>query len=373
MTPIEKHLADLIEQQGPISVATFMSVVLGDPEHGYYSAQRPFGTEGDFITAPEVSQTFGELVGLWCAQSWLDAGQPASFNFVELGPGRGILMADALRAIGQVVPAFLDAAEIHLVETSERLRDEQKSRLPSDVTWHERFDDLPGRPMLLIANEFFDVLPIRQYTKTTSGWRERCVSVERADGPPSFSFVSGIPIAEPTSSASAVARVGDVIENSPASAALVTEISQTIVRYGGAALVVDYGYASSGTGDTLQAVRDHKFHPVLSDIGTADVTAHVNFSDLGQAARLAGAQVWGPIAQGDFLKRLGIHERSEVLGRGKSEDLAKSIKADVDRLTAPEQMGTLFKVLAITDTTGWQPAGFEGTDKNGESSDGTGD
>ena len=360
MTPIERHLADLIDRQGPMSVAAFMSVVLGHPEHGYYSAQRPFGSEGDFITAPEISQMFGELVGLWCAQAWIDSGQPSPFNLVELGPGRGVLMADALRAIKQAAPECANAAQLHLVEASRRLRKEQKTRIGVPAQWHDHFADIPKAPTFLIANEFFDALPVHQFLRTEDGWRERYVTCHVGGDGPSFAFVEGPLITDSQVSWEASAVLGDMAEVSPASTGLMSQIAGAVVSHGGAALIIDYGHEARGGGDTLQAVRGHCYHPVLSDIGTADLTAHVRFGALAESALAAGARVFGPSAQGDFLKQLGIQERCDVLSAGRAPSIAASLREGVDRLVAREGMGTLFKVLAIADTKDWSPAGFEG-------------
>lgn len=365
MTPVARHLVDLIETQGPISVATFMSIVLGHPQHGYYTAQKPFGSSGDFVTAPEVSQVFGELLGLWCVQAWMDCGKPAPFNFVELGPGRGTLIVDAMRAATQVAPEFVKAAQVYLVEASASLRAEQKKCLDAaaiSAKWLSRFGDLPKRPAILIANEFFDALPIHQYTFGGDGWRERFVTVDKTNGKPRFVFTLSPTISKSPLPAGLKALEGDLLEVSPASIALGAEIGAVIIKNGGAALIVDYGYAATAVGDTLQAVRDHAFHDVLSDVGTADLTAHVNFQHIAEAAGGEGARVWKPIAQGDFLTQLGIKQRCAKLVAGKPSDIATSLQQDVVRLISPTQMGTLFKVLAIADTKDWHPAGFESTD-----------
>ncbi len=359
MTPTERHLAQLIEAQGPISVATLMSVVLGHPQHGYYSVQRPFGRTGDFVTAPEVSQIFGELIGLWCVQAWLDMGKPARFNFVELGPGRGTLMADMLRAARQVSPEFVEAACLRLVETSHRLREEQQARIAKTATWYDRFADVPAAPTLLVANEFFDALPIHQYVKVEQGWAERRVAMEPATSGERFSWVHTATPDLPVPVQRGAAKAGDIVEVCPSGCAIVAEIAQTISAHGGAALLIDYGYTRPGFGDTLQAVREHSYHPVLKHLGTADVTAHVNFGDLGAAAKNEGARVFPILSQGTFLKRMGIEQRCRILTAGKPDHVVDSVTSAVERLIAPEEMGTLFKVLAIADEKNWVPAAFE--------------
>ena len=361
MTPLEQHLADLIENQGPISVAAFMSVVLGHPTLGYYSAQRPFGQDGDFTTAPEISQVFGELLGLWCVQTWMDLGQPAPFDLVELGPGRGVLMSDALRAIQQVAPSFVDSVNVRLVEISPSLRDEQKGRLsdhvPWRVTWHNHFSEIDPAPCIVIGNEFFDALPIHQYTKLERGWGERLVGLTGNDAAP-FEFRVSPALGESAPDNPGQARIGDVFEASPASHAVIAEIAERLVAQGGAALFVDYGYDAPGFGDTLQAVKNHRHHPVLSEIGLADVTAHVNFAALMKSAQSAGAFAWGAVDQGVFLERLGIHQRAHALMGAKDDKTKQMIKSGVDRLTGDAKMGRLFKVISICGAASLHPAGF---------------
>ena len=364
MTPLERHLSDLIENQGPISVATFMSIVLGHPTLGYYSAQRPFGQDGDFTTAPEINQIFGELLGLWSVQTWLDMGQPKPFDFIELGPGRGTLMADALRAIQQVAPFFMESATVRLVEISPSLRKEQKNRLPDHVTWHDHIAQLDPAPCIVIGNEFFDALPIHQYTKLEHGWGERLVGLTGNDAAP-FEFLVSPPLGESAPDNPGQARIGDVFEASPASHAVIAEIAERLVAQGGAALFVDYGYEAPGSGDTLQAVKNHRYHPVLSEIGLADVTAHVNFAALMGAGVSVGASAWGAVDQGTFLERLGIHQRAQALIRGKDEKATQDILSGVDRLVSRAKMGRLFKVISICGTADLHPAGFEKADYYG--------
>ncbi len=361
MTPLERHLSDLIENQGPLSVATFMSIVLGHPTLGYYSSQRPFGQEGDFTTAPEISQIFGELLGLWCVQTWLDMGQPKSFDLIELGPGRGVLMADALRAIQKVAPSFIDSANVRLVEISPSLRDEQRSRLPNNVTWHDHFSQIDPAPSIVIGNEFFDALPIHQYAKLDRGWGERLIGLT-GDATDRFEFLVTPPLGESTPEVAGPAQIGDIFETSPAGNAVMTEIADRLVAKGGAALFVDYGYGAPALGDTLQAVKNHQYHPVLSDIGTADVTAHVNFEALMSAATSAGAAAWGTVDQGVFLGRLGIHQRAQALVHGKDDKTKQDVMSGVDRLTGDAKMGRLFKVISISGTANLHPAGFEKAD-----------
>ena len=360
-TPLEERLIDLIKANGPITVADYMSDALGHPHDGYYMSQAPIGAEGDFTTAPEISQVFGELVGLWLVQSWIEMGEPKSFNLVELGPGRGVLMADILRA-AQLRPEFLNAATVWLIETSGRLRHEQQRRLRGrSVTplWADDYAKVPSAPSLIIANEFFDCLPIRQFEATRAGWRERLIDI--ADDARSLAFVlAKTPpsphVALPPADACAA---GAVVEICEAAAALALDLAKSLVANGGRALVIDYGYFGSLSGDTLQAVRRHKFWPVLSSPGKADITAHVDFEALARAAIDAGASAWGPVAQGVLLARLGLEARVARLMMGKSEADSEEIARGARRLTAPEEMGAVFKAMCLSAPTLPAPAGFE--------------
>lgn len=356
MSVLAGHLRRLIAAGGPIPVSRYMAEALGHPEHGYYTGRDPLGRAGDFITAPEVSQMFGELIGLWCVDLWRRLGAPRRLELLELGPGRGTLMADALRA-ARVEPDFLQAAEVHLVETSPALQALQRERLRDHgATWHQSLDTVPEGTLVAVANEFFDALPVRQFERREEGWRERLVGTE-GDG---LGFVLS-----PTSlSASllpapfAAAPVGSTVEIAPARQATMVALAERIVTHGGAALVIDYGHARSTPGDTLQAVRRHAYHDVLNDPGEADVTAHVDFEALAEAAAAAGADAHGPVSQGAFLAALGIDVRARRLAAG-SPERATEIGAAKARLVAAEQMGRLFKVMAVTRPDFGPPAGFE--------------
>ena len=286
MTPLARIIAQRIRLQGPIPLAAFMADALGHPEHGYYRRSDPFGKAGDFITAPEVSQMFGELIGLWCAEVWRLMGSPDPFLLVELGPGRGTLMADALRA-AKVLPGFGDAAAIHLVETSPALRARQQAALAGrEVAWHDGFGEVPAGPMILVANEFFDALPVHQFERTPDGWRERLVTL---DGDRFVLAVSRDRTPAEVLIPDALRRTapdGAVVEVSPASVSTMRAIAERLEEYGGAALIVDYGHAEHGAGETLQAVRRHRYHHILADPGEADVTAHVDFAALAGAKHL---------------------------------------------------------------------------------------
>jgi SAM-dependent MidA family methyltransferase len=353
MTPLAAKLADLIRAQGPIPVSVYMAACLGDSDHGYYTGRDPLGQAGDFTTAPEISQMFGELIGLWCAAVWQSMGSPHAVALVELGPGRGTLMADALRA-AKALPPFLAAADLHLVESSPTLRAAQKTALSGhDVSWHDRIDTLPGGPLIVVANEFFDALPIRQYVRRPDGWHERHVDVsEEGDG---FRFV----LAPDTVDLDADAPDGAVVEACPSGRAIAQEIGRRIHVHGGAALIIDYGPARPGPGDSLQAVRNHRYHPVLDDPGEADLTAHVDFAALAAEAQATGAKASAVLNQGAFLRAMGIDARAEALTRKATETQKQGIFAAHERLTAPHAMGHLFKVMTICHPDLPRPPGFE--------------
>ncbi len=349
MTVLREKLKARIAAEGPMPVAQFMSVCLGDPEAGYYTTREPFGTSGDFITAPEVSQMFGELVGAVCLTAHQAIGAPASFQLVELGPGRGTLMSDLLR-MAVLRPDFLKAAQLNLVEMSPRLRDIQKKTLrhaPLTPEFRNTFRDVPDGPLIVVANEFFDALPIHQFVKTADGWRERQIGL--TDGG-DLCFGAGMARladdAVPT--AFAASPEGTVFETQPAANAIAEEIGARIAEHGGAAIFIDYGYLKTAPGDTLQALYKHGFDEVLTHPGEADLTAHVNFEALAAAAVRGGAVALPPLTQGEFLLRAGLLERAGALGTGKSHKQQEAIRDAVERLAAPAQMGDLFKVLAVT-------------------------
>jgi NADH dehydrogenase [ubiquinone] 1 alpha subcomplex assembly factor 7 len=353
---LAQRIAERIARGGPITIADYMAAALGDPEHGYYRRADPLGAQGDFTTAPEISQLFGELIGAWLIDCWDQAGRPQPVNLVELGPGRGTLMADILR-ISRHVPAWLNAVRIHLVEINPRLRQLQATALSAHAPqWHESFATIPDGPAMLVANEFLDALPIRQLVFWNGTWRERLVDWTPEGG---FHFVlsvgpSPLSLLVPPE---LIPAQGAVHELSPAVIAAGTDIARRIVSRGGAALFLDYGRCQSGLGESLQAVRTHRQVKVLDNPGEADLSAHVDFGLLGRVARDAGASVAGPVTQGAFLTALGVGVRSERLKRGLSRGAADSVDQAVARLTAPEAMGQLFKVLAIVPP-GLRPEGF---------------
>ncbi len=325
MTPLERALRERIATEGAITVEAYMEAC----NAYYYATRDPFGAKGDFVTAPEISQMFGEVVGAALADCWTRAGKPHDAIYVELGPGRGTLASDALR----VLRAAGFDGEVHLVETSPALRSMQEKAL-SPAHWHEEIEDLPAKPLLLVANEFLDALPIRQFVADA----ERRVLV--AAGGLAFD------------------RDGDIVETSPAREAAVTAIATCLAVKGGVAFFVDYGHSSSGPGETLQAVRGHRFAPVLANPGEQDLTSHVDFEAVARAARDAGAAVTPLVNQGEWLDRLGIAARAEALEKS-NPDKAADIQAALERLTAPGQMGELFKVIAIHSIQWPQPVGFE--------------
>ncbi|MFN4009898.1 MAG: class I SAM-dependent methyltransferase [Pannonibacter sp.] len=361
---LKARLKERIRLTGPISVADYMTACLADPEDGYYTTSpEPFGRNGDFITAPEVSQMFGELIGGWVVATWMAMGAPSPVHLVELGPGRGTLMADILRT-ARLRPAFLDAVAVHLVEVSPKLRQRQgetlggfSSALKVAPQWHEHHSRVPEGPTLLIANEFFDALPIRQFVKTAKGWCERVVGLDD-QGKLCFG-VNSVALAEGLVPDTArAAEAGAILEVSPASSAIVAEIGTRIAAQRGAALLIDYGYLRSAPGDTLQALSRHAFADPLAEPGKADLTAHVDFQALALAAMQAGADAMTPLTQGEFLLRLGLLERAGQLGAGKDAATQERLSGEVERLAAPDQMGELFKVLALS-TPGLVPPGFE--------------
>ncbi len=353
MTPLEAHLREVISKDGPISVHRFMAEALMHPDHGYYRKNDPLGRDRDFITAPEISQIFGELIGLWLADRWEAMGRPSPVNLVELGPGRGTLMADAIRALS-VVPSLRKAIDVHFVESNVTLRAAQAKH--TKAIWHDHLSDVPPGPTLLIANEFFDALPIRQFVRSASGWSERLVAM----GEKGFEFSLGPDDIEslliPDSLHNAAA--GSIVEVCPDGLDVAAMIGHRLFKYGGAALVIDYGYGKSAVGDSLQAIRRHQCVDVFHRPGESDLTAHVNFEELARAAETAGVRVLGPVTQGEFLRTLGIELRAAMLKRRATQKQGADIDAAVRRLTAPDMMGDLFKVMAI-QVMDDAPPGFE--------------
>ena len=353
MTPLETILKTQITAQGPLSVSEYMTICLFHPEHGYYSTRDPFGTEGDFVTAPEISQMFGELIGLTLAQTWMDQGQPAQIALVELGPGRGTLMADILRTL-RAVPDFAKACDVHFVEASTRLKAVQKETLQGyEPIWHDTVDELPeSLPIYAIANEFFDALPIRQMVRDGEEWRERQVGL--ADDALAFGLSGPAPLTalahrfEDT-------KDDDLVETCAPAPAILQAIASRIEANGGAALIFDYGDWRS-LGDTLQAVHAHEKVDALFKPGQSDLTAHVDFEALVADLACSHSRL---TPQGIFLERLGITDRAQTLAKNLSGAALDQHIAAHRRLTHPEEMGTLFKTLALFPKDANPPAGYE--------------
>ncbi|RFP91165.1 class I SAM-dependent methyltransferase [Rhodobacteraceae bacterium 63075] len=340
MRPLGEHIAALIRANGPLTIAEYMSLCLQHPEHGYYVKRDPLGAAGDFITAPEISQMFGEFIGLCLAQSWLDAGQPSPFTLAELGPGRGTLMADILRAT-RGVPGFIEAADILLIETSPALRAVQAETLAAwSPRWSDSFEPSQN-PLYLVANEFFDALPIRQFQRTGNGWRERVVGLH--ENRLNFGLTEPAPIAA-LAHRLADTKDGDIVETSARAEAVAQTIGAQITAHGGVALIIDYGDWRS-QGDTFQAITEHEMVDPLAAPGKADLTAHVDFEALATAAEPAHSSLLTP--QGVFLERLGITQRAQMLAANLDSDALETHISAHRRLTHPEEMGSLFKVMAL--------------------------
>ena len=329
----------------------YMELCLTHPEHGYYVARDPLGREGDFITAPEVSQMFGELIGLWSASVWRTAGSPEEFRLIELGPGRGTMMADALRAL-RVLPPMYQALRVHLVEINPILREQQKATLQNvrNIAWHDNIDDVPAGPCVILANEYFDVLPVHQVVRRENGWHERTIEID-ADGRLVFGVAPDpmprFEVLLPT--LVRAAPIGAVFEWRPDTE--VMKLALRVREQSGAALIIDYGHTRSDAGDTFQAIARHSFADPLRHPGQADVTAHVDFQALTRAAEDMGAAVHGPVSQAEFLKRLGIETRAARLMAKASPEVAEDITVALKRLIGGGRggMGSMFKVLAISD------------------------
>ena len=346
MNLLAEEIASIITHEGPISVERYMSLCLSHPTMGYYMTRDPFGAAGDFVTSPEISQMFGELLGLWSAEAWALCGSPQPARLFEIGPGRGALMADALRAL-RVAKAFHETLEVTMIETSRKLAAAQQRKLSNaerPVAWVETIDKAPAGPAIILANEFFDALPVRHYVKTDSGWHERQVGLA------GDKFVFGA-APEPEPYLQIDAPVGAVLEVGAMAQRIMTQLAMRIVRHGGALLVVDYGHTQTQFGETLQAMREHRFVDPLDSPGEADLTTHVDFAALARAAKSAGAHVHGPATQGAFLKQIGIERRADSLMRNAAPPQQQEIASSLARLTSeekPTDMGALFKAIAVT-------------------------
>jgi NADH dehydrogenase [ubiquinone] 1 alpha subcomplex assembly factor 7 len=359
-SPLQSEIKKLIKSSGPMPVWRYMELCLTHPKYGYYVSRDPLGREGDFITAPEVSQMFGELLGLWAASVWKSIGSPSLLRLVELGPGRGTMMADALRAL-RVLPPLYQVLDIHLVEINPALREKQKATLSGvrSISWHNSIDEVPEGPAVIFANEYFDVLPVHQVVKRATGWHERTVEIG-ADGKLMFGSA-----AEPTPRFEVLlpplvraAPVGAVFEWRPD--AEIMKLASRVRDQNGAALIIDYGHLRSDAGDTFQAIARHTFTDPLKNPGQADVTAHVDFEALVRAAEDIGARVHGPVSQGEFLKRLGIETRALTLMAKTTHEVSEDISGALKRLIGGGRggMGSMFKVLAISEPALTSLAGF---------------
>ncbi len=345
---LAERLIEHIRENGPMTVADYMAACLYDPDDGYY-ATRPAigGASADFLTAPEASQMFGELIGLWCAHEWEALGKPA-FNLIELGPGRGVLMQDMLRAT-QRIDGFRESSNIVLVETSAPLRDEQAEHV-ADAEWALRLDDAPPGPSLIIANEFLDCLPIRQFVRGEDGWHEKLVGLDEADKL-TFGLSAAIPAPESDDEPGAAREIAPGLES------LIYELERRLHEAPARALFIDYGYVRPEGADTLQALKNHKKQDPIETPGEADLTAHVDFARVAQLADQAGLAVHGPITQSHFLRALGIEFRAEALSKANPR-YAERLAREVRRLTHAEEMGALFKVICLSSPNLPPPAGF---------------
>ena len=338
-----------IAENGPLTVEAFMQACLSDAASGAYTSRQPIGGVGDFITAPEISQIFGELIGLWSVSVWQSMGAPRAVTVAELGPGRGSLMADALRA-WRAVPAFLDVISVALIETSPVMVAAQRSALREarvPVSWYATLDELPDGPLIVLANEFIDALPIRQFIYRDGTWLERLIA---SDGSGGFCFTEGnrLALGDQASDLPDEAPDGSILEMRPAARPLLHELARRAALAPLTALIIDYGQDETGFGDTLQAVRGHRFAATLADPGSADLSAHVDFADLKRQASALGLKPYGPVPQGEFLLKLGLGERRNRLLQRATPAQAEAIASGASRLVDPKQMGILFKALALT-------------------------
>jgi len=351
---LRRHIAET----GPLTLAAYMALALGHPKHGYYATRDPFGARGDFTTAPEISQLFGEALAVWCALTWEAMERPTPLNLVELGPGRGTLMADVTRTLARIAPVLSAAARLRLVENSPVLRAKQRETLAGrDVHWHQAFSSLPAGPMILLANEFFDALPVRQFVRADTAWRERLVDWD--DAAHRLIFRAGPPLAGAVPPALAAAPQGAVYETNPTATAIGEEIGARLAAAPGAALVIDYGRARVAAGDSLAAIHGGKKDAdPLAAPGEADLTAHVDFEALAGAFEKGGARCFGPTTQGALLRALGIETRLAALTRQADPAQAEALAAGARRLIAPGGMGTIFLALAAVSPGLPPPAGF---------------
>lgn len=367
LTPLpglRDKIVRLIEAGGPLSIAEYMALCLYDKADGYYMTRDPFGRSGDFITAPEISQMFGELIGIWLVSAWRALGRPERPMVAEIGPGRGTLIRDVVRTIGQIAPDLRAGADFRLIETSSRLRLAQATTLQGTwghFEWHNDVDELPRAPLLIVGNELFDAIPIRQYVKAGRTWLERAVGLD-AEGNLTFTARPGSPDPALVPPDAAAAPDGTIIEIAPVRTAIMDKIAERIATDGGAGLFTDYGYAQPAAGDSLQALVRHAYADPLVDPGSADITAHVDFAALVEVARVHGLETILS-TQGDFLLGMGLLERAGQLGAKADQAVRKRLQDEVDRLAGSDGMGTLFKVLTLMQPDTALPAfTFAGSD-----------
>lgn len=344
MSALNDIIVNRVKAHGPLTVSDYMIDCLMHPDHGYYQQETVFGADGDFITAPEVSQMFGEVIGLWLVEQWRSLGSPTSFNLVEFGPGRGTLMVDILRS-SKNTPKFLRAARIFFVERSDKMRKEQKQNVPH-ANWLRDVDELYAGPTLVVANEFFDALPIHQFQKHEGEWLERMITIDDHDAL-KWTLASPSAAVSMIPSTLVYKEQGSIVEICPAALRITSTIAKHLAKNRGAALFIDYGYDRSSVGDTFQAMRGHAFTDPLATPGKADLTAHVNFDLIAIAAATNGMVAHGPIAQGAFLMSLGMGERAMKLVENLDDKGQEQLLSSLKRLTAPDEMGELFRVVAL--------------------------
>lgn len=343
---LEDIIKEKVEKEGAITIAEYMELALCHSEYGYYMRKDPFGKEGDFTTAPEISQVFGEIMGIWLAYNWQQAGKPEEFALVEMGAGRGTLMSDILRATKNIA-GFHEAASIHLVEISPTLKQKQWKNLATkhdNIEWHDSFDTIPSLPIFLIANEFFDALPVRQFVKESDGWHELMVGI--TDG--ELDFINSEKIFSEEEIGYYELAGKDRIETCISAVEIISKIAGHIENYGGAAIIIDYGYTGGSNGNSLQAVKYHAYHPFLEDAGNADLTAHVDFAALSKEAAKYNVNIHDIVPQGAFLMKLGAGERTTALCEKATHEQQKLLIKGLSRLADPTEMGSLFKVFIIT-------------------------
>ncbi|WP_019218939.1 class I SAM-dependent methyltransferase [Bartonella florencae] len=350
MAALKEKIKEIIASHGPITVSEYMTMALTDPQFGYYQTQTPFGRTGDFITAPEVSQLFGEMIGIWLLANWKAHGCPQPFILVEIGPGRGTLMDDILRTIQKLSTTAFNTSEIFLIEISEKLAREQKKTLaPYQKQIHtiKNFDQIPAKPLFFIANEFLDTLPINQYIKIGGEWKERRITINQ-DG--DFIFIADSRKLPSSCLQSYCSQMpdGTIFEHAPSRHQFIQQLSNHLVQVTGSALLIDYGACDLAFGDTLQAISKHKFCDIFDAPGQHDLTSHVGFSFLKNIALEQGCFA-ETLEQGDFLLKMGLLERAKQLGSNQNATLQNKIHQDIERLAGPDQMGKLFKVLHMSN------------------------